>query len=452
MKNKMIKSLVAVAVSTSAILGCSSIVASASEMTVATGITTASSLNVRSDANTNSNVKGSLPRNSKVEIVRLQGSWDKIKFKGGTGYVYNEYISNVHKISNNTNNQKIAYNATVTASALNMRSGPSTGYGVKLTLEHNTEVGVISSSNGWAQISHKGNIGYVSSSYLKKVSDSSQQKPVEKIKIAYTTASYLNMRTSPTTSWDNVIMSIPRNTKIEVQSVSNGWAKINANGRIGYVSADYIKYSDESSSSTPVKEDWVNKLNVSRTTNQLITVQADGSYATVQFHKKNSNGNWSQEFSTKGRLGYNGLISNRHEGDGTTPVGVYTLGIAFGTHSNPGCSHTYYHIDNEDWWCADENSPEFNTFQHWNDGVTWSTKGGEHMADYPTQYEYGISLNYNTGNATPEKGSAIFLHCSGAGSTAGCVSIPKDKMLQILKEVSPSAKIVISTTDGIYNY
>ena len=57
-----------------------------------TGIVTASSLNVRSGAGTSYSTIGSLKNGQSVQIVSTQGSWHKIKYGNGYGYVSADYI------------------------------------------------------------------------------------------------------------------------------------------------------------------------------------------------------------------------------------------------------------------------------------------------------------------------------------------------------------------------
>ena len=57
-----------------------------------TGTVTAGALYVRSGAGTNYSQIGYLLKNTKVEIVGQTGSWYKIKFGSGTGYVSSKYI------------------------------------------------------------------------------------------------------------------------------------------------------------------------------------------------------------------------------------------------------------------------------------------------------------------------------------------------------------------------
>ena len=201
---------------------------------------------------------------------------------------------------------------------------------------------------------------------------------------------------------------------------------------------------------TATQNDWVAKLNVAKQTSQLITVQASGKTARVQFHKKGSNGIWKQEFSTDGYVGYNGITSHKREGDGKTPVGVYSLGSAFGIAGNPGTSLDYRHINNNDYWVDDVNSAHYNEWVNTsNTRKDWNS--AEHMISQSVAYKYGIVINYNT-DRTRGEGSGIFLHCSKGGGTAGCVAISQSRLVQLMQEVSYNARIVISSYDGIYNY
>ena len=43
----------------------------------------------------------------------------------------------------------------------------------------------------------------------------------------------------------------------------------------------------------------------------------------------------------------------------------------------------------------------------------------------------------------PGNGSAIFLHCSDNNPTAGCISIPKEKMEELLRKIKAGAIIFI---------
>jgi L,D-peptidoglycan transpeptidase YkuD (ErfK/YbiS/YcfS/YnhG family) len=57
-------------------------------------------------------------------------------------------------------------------------------------------------------------------------------------------------------------------------------------------------------------------------------------------------------------------------------------------------------------------------------------------------YDYGAVIAYNT-DRTPGLGSAIFLHVSSGGSTAGCVSLPTSELVTVLRWLDPGLGVQI---------
>ena len=132
----------------------------------------------------------------------------------------------------------------VTATSLNVRSGPSTSYGTVGSLKKNEKVEVISESNGWSKINFKGKEAYVSSAYLKNDDGGSvTPDPEPDTNLKSVTATSLNVRSGPSTS-HSVVGSLKQNEVVEVMSESNGWSKIKFKGLDGYVSSTYLKDYD----------------------------------------------------------------------------------------------------------------------------------------------------------------------------------------------------------------
>ncbi|WP_163655482.1 toxin Cry1Ac domain D-VI-related protein [Listeria sp. PSOL-1] len=189
----------------------------------------------------------------------------------------------------------------------------------------------------------------------------------------------------------------------------------------------------------------VAKMNLASRTSQIITVVASGSTANVKFWQK-SGSNWHQVFSTYGQVGSQG-VGAADEYHSRTPRGAYSLGFAFGT-SNPGTSLSFRHITNRSYWISNVKDPQYNTWQERHS----SNKADEHMASYPTQYKYGVVINYNT-TRVKGRGSGFFLHCSNGAATAGCVAIPTSNMRQVLQQLHPGAFIVNVTSEReLLNY
>ncbi len=118
----------------------------------------------------------------------------------------------------------------VTASTLNVRTGPSTSYSkASYQLTSGELVEVVDIANGWAQLSD-GN--YVSAQYLMAVTTSDDGSATT----MYVTCRTLNVRTGPSTSYSKV-GTLSRGTSVEVVGTYGDWAKL-SNGY--YVSLSYL--------------------------------------------------------------------------------------------------------------------------------------------------------------------------------------------------------------------
>ena len=147
-------------------------------------------------------------------------------------------------------------------------------------------------------------------------------------------------------------------------------------------------------------------------------------------------------FETEVFLGRNGVTINKKEGDLKTPIGTFNLGIVFGMHDiQKEIKIPYIQINKDLYWVDDVNSRYYNQLVD-AQKISKDWKSAEHLSDYPRQYEYAMEIKTNPENV-PGNGSAIFLHCSVKKSTAGCVAIEREKMLEILKSLKENTLISI---------
>ena len=214
---------------------------------------TGNDVNFRKGPGTNYSSIAKLNKGVKVEFLGTQGSWTKLKYNGIEGYVHSNYVSTA---STNNSEETVKTTKVVTGSSVNLRKGPGTSYTVIKALSRGTEVGYISESNGWAKVSYNGTVGYMSAKYLgnkstQAPSDNNQSSTEETVKATkVVTGSSVNLRKGPGTSY-TVIKALGRGTEVGYISESNGWAKVNYNGTIGYMSASYLgNASDNSNNST----------------------------------------------------------------------------------------------------------------------------------------------------------------------------------------------------------
>ncbi len=140
-----------------------------------------------------------------------------------------------------------------------------------------------------------------------------------------------------------------------------------------------------------------------------------------------------------GRAGF-APPGEKREGDGRTPSGTYGFQFRFGVQPDPGGPMPYRRITDPTLvWVDDPASPQYNLLV---DTAVHDPRGhGEAMLQSPA-YDYGAVIAYNT-DRTPGLGSAIFLHVSVGAPTAGCVSLPTDRLLEILRWLDPARSPVI---------
>lgn len=138
-------------------------------------------------------------------------------------------------------------------------------------------------------------------------------------------------------------------------------------------------------------------------------------------------------------LGSAGLTSNAREGFSGTPMGSFTLTHAFGNYVDPGTKLPYFHADPDDWWSGDSSSPTYNTHQRCAPAsCAFRTDESENLYQAGSVYGYAVVIDYNTAPVVAGKGSAFFLHLTQNQPTEGCVSIPQDELVRIMRWLDPS--------------
>jgi len=191
-----------------------------------------------------------------------------------------------------------------------------------------------------------------------------------------------------------------------------------------------------------------NAMETPATARQLVTVEAKAmrtTYAELRTWRK-VDGCWVAAAGPyTARLGKNGLSSNRREGDGTTPTGLYRIGSTmYGNEPNPGVRFRYRRVRCGDWWDEDPRSPTYNTFQHVRCGTTPPFAGNsEGMWQQPRPYPFLAVVEYNMRPVVPGKGSGIFLHAQTGGPTIGCISLRKAELRAVLRWLRPGDTPVI---------
>ncbi len=164
-------------------------------------------------------------------------------------------------------------------------------------------------------------------------------------------------------------------------------------------------------------------------------------------------GGWQQVFGPwTADIGYGGFAQpgHKHEGDGKTPSGSYAFDFFFGVAPDPGVAFPWRTVTASNVvWDDDPASAHYN---QWVDTSTGTDPGRhpEPMDNVPV-YDYGAVIAYNEEPVVSGAGSAIFLHVSDGGPTAGCVSLPVGNLLAVLRWLDPARapRIIMGTAASI---
>ena len=139
----------------------------------------------------------------------------------------------------------LAATGTVNAggSTLRMRAESNTGSTILKSLDHGTQVEVLTAvENGWYQIAHEGTTGYVSGDYLTVDAAEAAALPVEELPTyVRITTSALNVRSGPGTEYEKV-GQLGMGTVAEAVATLDGWYQLES----GYISAEYAQEIDPS--------------------------------------------------------------------------------------------------------------------------------------------------------------------------------------------------------------
>ncbi|WP_285767451.1 SH3 domain-containing protein [Peribacillus sp. SI8-4] len=138
---------------------------------------TATSLNVRSSPSTSSSIVGSYKKGDTVKLIHVKNGWAEIIIEGRVVFVNAAYISESKSTDQADPAPSVqAKTMYVHASSLRVRAAASATGSILGSLKQNSKVTVVSTTNGWAQITYHGKKAYVSESYLTAKPQTSKQE------------------------------------------------------------------------------------------------------------------------------------------------------------------------------------------------------------------------------------------------------------------------------------
>jgi N-acetylmuramoyl-L-alanine amidase len=174
---------------------------------------------------TSSNKIRVIPTGGKVFVIAKVANvnWYKVYFGGKVGYIMGGYFK-----GDTTNSRVLAKNVY-------LRSSPvvSTGNRICVVPKGATVILISKYNSKWYKVRYGTKVGYLAAGYF-----TTDQKTTSTTKTMKTA---INMRSSMSTTADNIIAVIPEGAKVTVvASYSGNWVKVKYDGKTGYIKAGYF--------------------------------------------------------------------------------------------------------------------------------------------------------------------------------------------------------------------
>ena len=203
------------------------------------------------DTSDDSNIITTVNKGQDVRVVykNFNDEWSIVRGSNYIGYMYNEYISEVRQ------NDSQYIKTMAVRNAVNLRTGPGTGYEEILEIPAGAQVNVIDMNDSkWYHIEYQGNTGYCSSSYLYDIGGSSGELPegfedamflkhddyyaVGAVRYTYIANDVMNLRSAP--SGGSVVAALANDTAVtilEQTDYSDSYVKVrvNSTNQVGYI-------------------------------------------------------------------------------------------------------------------------------------------------------------------------------------------------------------------------
>ncbi|HWV53068.1 L,D-transpeptidase family protein [Pseudorhodoplanes sp.] len=142
-------------------------------------------------------------------------------------------------------------------------------------------------------------------------------------------------------------------------------------------------------------------------------------------------------------LGRSGILANKREGDGGTPLGCFRLKRLWWRAdriTRPRTRLPVRAIRPTDAWSEDPADRRYNRPVLRKPG-----EPGDRLMRDDGLYDLIIEIDHNDRPRTAGRGSAVFIHVAreGFGPTAGCVALRRNDLLRLMEKLSPRTRIHI---------
>ena len=179
-------------------------------------ITTPATLNMRSGAGTNHDVIRTFSRGTRLTLLSTSGSWMRVRTGSYEGWVNAQFVATLGQGQ--------------TTGSVNLRQGAGSAHQRIRTLASGTNVTILEQRAGWARVRAGNDTGWISTRFLRISGVPTGNR---------LTRASVNFRSGPGTGHKS-IRTIPSGATVNVLSQTGNWLRVNHNGRVGYISAQFV--------------------------------------------------------------------------------------------------------------------------------------------------------------------------------------------------------------------
>ena len=211
-------------------------------------------VNLRSGPSTGYRIYLTVPLGDAITILdRSNSGWYRVQYGSYTGYMSSDYIDVLGAVEETPTtpspepDTETHWNGRTTA-FVNLRSGPSTGYRIYLTVPLGDAITILDRSNsGWYRVQYGSYTGYMSSDYIdvlgavEETPTTPSPEPDTETHWNGRTTAFVNLRSGPSTGY-RIYLTVPLGDAITILDRSNsGWYRVQYGSYTGYMSSDYIQ-------------------------------------------------------------------------------------------------------------------------------------------------------------------------------------------------------------------
>ncbi|WP_349407988.1 SH3 domain-containing protein [Pseudalkalibacillus sp. SCS-8] len=207
-------------------------------------------LNVRNGPDTSFQVIGTIAPQQTYQLLDTKGSWTKIRYHDTTAWVASWLVESVEKEKKITPSN----HSTVSATSLNIRSGPGTNHSVVGSLRKGDKVDVLQRKEGWSQIQYNQLKGWVAERYLTN-GPPKTASPIQPKK-AKVTVSILNVRNQGSLQ-GKIVGQLTKGTTVTIVETKNNWAYIESDQTKGWTASWFLQEIDNENTNSSENEPFV---------------------------------------------------------------------------------------------------------------------------------------------------------------------------------------------------